>query len=171
MPFPEPNQEILRPFFGQTHFDVVHNSQEDDTMRVTLWRPCPHGMSHTANIISHFLDEECCFRATLVLQFLCVFFVNVFQLISGTICAVYPAFVQCILTHRLLVLTHDKDGPAENASLHVVKCRQLQALHVCRVDGLWVEDVLIVEHVLKAGPVDRVYQRCLTGFVDVLNVL
>ena len=78
--------------------------------------------------------------------------------------AVYPAFVQCILTHQLLVLTHDKDGPAENSSLHVVKCRQLQALHVCRVDGLWVEDVLIVEHVLKAGPVDCVYQCCPAVF-------
>ena len=77
---------------------------------------------------------------------------------------VYPAFVRCILTHQLLVLTHDKDGPAENASFHVVKFLQLQALHVSRVDGLWVEDVLTVEHVMKAGPVDRVYQRCPAAF-------
>ena len=62
-------------------------------------------------------------------------------------------------------------GPAENASLHVVKFFELQALHVSRVDGLWVEDVLIVEHVLRAGTVDRVYQRCPTGFVDALDVL
>ena len=54
--------------------------------------------------------------------------------------AVYPAFVQCILTHQFLVLTHDKNGPDENASLHVVKFRQLQTHHVRRVDHLWVED-------------------------------
>ena len=35
----------------------------------------------------------------------------------------------------------------------------------------WKMDALIVEHVLKAGTVDRVYQRCPTGFVDALDVL
>ena len=52
-----------------------------------------------------------------------------------------------------------------------MKFRQLQTLHVRRVDHLWVEDVLIVKHVLRAGTVDRVYQRCPSGFADALDVL